>query len=103
MAEVTNQLNHKTRELEGKEQEESKKYKKNLDKLKRLMEENSVLLANLEKNTQKIKELETKLQTMPPTTSEELESSTKGKRDHTDLSPAQEELLRPSKKHARHV
>ena len=39
----------------------------------------------------------------PPTASGESESSTKGKIYHTDLSPAQEELLHPSHKHARHV
>ena len=48
------------------------------------------------KTTQKIKELKTKLQIVPPTTSGESESSTKGKRYHTDLSLAQEELLQPS-------
>ena len=40
---------------------------------------------------------------MPPTASEESESSTKGNRYHTDLFFAQEELLQPSHKHARHV
>ena len=57
----------------------------------------------LKKSTQKIKVLETKLQTVPPTTSRESESYTKGKRDHTYLSPAQEELFHPSHKHAIHV
>ena len=48
------------------------------------MEENSVFLANfLKKSTQKIKELETKLQTVPPTASGQSESSMKGKRYHT--------------------
>ena len=39
----------------------------------------------------------------PPTASGESESSMKGKRDHTNLSFAQEELLQISHKHARCV
>ena len=46
---VTNQLNHKTRELEGKEEKESNNYKSTVDKSKRMIGENSVLLANLKK------------------------------------------------------
>ena len=40
---------------------------------------------------------------MPFPTPEQLQSSTKGKRDNSDLSFAQEDGLQPSLKHARHL
>ena len=40
---------------------------------------------------------------MPHTNSRESKYFTKGKRDHTNLSPTQEDGLQPSHKHARHV
>ena len=40
---------------------------------------------------------------MPCPTPEQLQTSTKGKRNNSDLAPAQEDVLQPSLKHARHV
>ena len=40
---------------------------------------------------------------MPCPTPEQLQSSTKGKRDNSNLSSAQEDGLQPSMKHDRHV
>ena len=53
LAEVINQLNYKIQELESKEKVESSKYKNNVDKLKRLMEENNGFLTNLKKEYNK--------------------------------------------------
>ena len=57
------------------------KYKNNVHKLNNMMEENNVL--HEKKSTHKVKELENKLQNVPPTTYGESKSSMKGKIDLT--------------------
>ena len=105
--------------MESKEKVESEKYRNNVDKLKekvelekyrnnvyklnRLMEKISVFLANLKISTQKVKELENKLQNVSPIDLGESKSSTKGKRENTNVSYTQEDGLNPSQKHDRHV
>ena len=88
MTEVKNQLKHTTYKLEVKEEQELTKYKKNVEMLNKLMAEKNVLLENLKKVSQRVKELENKSQKVPCPTPVQLQSSTKGKRDNSDLSSA---------------
>ena len=48
--------------MEVKEEQESTKYKKNVEMLNKLMVEKNVLLENLKKVSQRVKELEKKSQ-----------------------------------------
>ena len=62
LTEVKNQLKHNKEKLEVKEEYESTKYKKNVEMLNKLMAEKNVLLENLKKVSQRVKELENKSQ-----------------------------------------
>ena len=61
------------------------------------------MLENFKKVSQRVKEIEKKSQEVPFPTPVQLQSSTKGKRENSDLSSTQEDGLQPSLKHARHV
>ena len=62
LTEVKNQLKHTREKLELKEEQESTKYKKNVEMSNKLMVEKKVFLENLKKVSHRFKELEKKSQ-----------------------------------------
>lgn len=79
--------------FQQKENEISDKYKKNVKLLEKYTNETSILQTILQNYVKKVKKLDEKIKHVPIVVSEELEASTKGKRDCTHFSYPQEEVL----------